>query len=84
MREAMPGARVDNGTLAVDIDFSSLALSISADRYRTQEFQELERERLWMRVWQVAGRADDLPEAGEWMVYSILISRMCLFAGKTA
>ena len=82
MREAMPGARVDNGTLAVDIDFSSLALIISADRYRTQEFQELERERLWMRVWQVAGRADDLPEAGEWMVYSILDQSYVLVRGK--
>jgi phenylpropionate dioxygenase-like ring-hydroxylating dioxygenase large terminal subunit len=53
---------------------------IAADRYRSQHFHELERERLWTRVWQLACTEDCVPESGDYYEYrcgalSILLLR---------
>jgi phenylpropionate dioxygenase-like ring-hydroxylating dioxygenase large terminal subunit len=40
-------------------------------RYTTREFHELEVERLWKRVWQMACREEDIPEVGDTIVYAI-------------
>jgi phenylpropionate dioxygenase-like ring-hydroxylating dioxygenase large terminal subunit len=42
-----------------------------ASRYTSRAFHELEKERLWSRVWQMAGRDEDLPEVGDTLVYDI-------------
>jgi hypothetical protein len=39
-------------------------MRISTDGYTSREFQERERELIWMRVWQFPGRVDELPAAG--------------------
>lgn len=44
---------------------------VSIDRYVTREWHELERERLWKRVWQFACRAEQIPEVGDHVVYEI-------------
>ena len=44
---------------------------IDADRYVTQEFADLEFERLWSRVWQVAGRVEEVPSPGDFLEYRI-------------
>ena len=38
---------------------------IPVDRYITREAAELEKERIWKRVWQVACREEELPEVGD-------------------
>ncbi len=43
--------------------------NIPADRYYSPAFRELELERLWPRVWHVAGRATDLHKAGDYLTY---------------
>ncbi|WP_142279580.1 aromatic ring-hydroxylating oxygenase subunit alpha [Mycobacterium arosiense] len=45
---------------------------IDGDRYRSREFLELERERLWPRVWQVACREEEIPTVGDYVEYTIL------------
>jgi nitrite reductase/ring-hydroxylating ferredoxin subunit len=45
---------------------------IDASRYFSKEFFELERERLWPRVWQFACWGQDIPRAGDVHVYRIL------------
>ena len=40
-------------------------------RYTTREFHELEVERLWKQVWQMACREEDIPEVGDTTVYTI-------------
>jgi nitrite reductase/ring-hydroxylating ferredoxin subunit len=45
---------------------------IPAERYTSQEFHDLERERMWPRVWQVACREEDLPRIGDFMEYTIM------------
>lgn len=53
---------------------------IPAARYTSEEFARAEREKMWPFVWQFAAREEDLPEAGDFVVYenagrSFLISR---------
>jgi phenylpropionate dioxygenase-like ring-hydroxylating dioxygenase large terminal subunit len=53
---------------------------LAAARYTSDRFAQLERERLWPRVWQFAAREEDLPEPGDYVVYenagrSFLLSR---------
>jgi phenylpropionate dioxygenase-like ring-hydroxylating dioxygenase large terminal subunit len=68
---ARPGERIDKGPLIAEIDFAPLRMRVSTARYHSPEWHDRERERLWLRAWQVAGRADDLPEPGDWMEYRL-------------
>lgn len=47
------------------------AQKVSTDRYFDPKFLELERDRIWRRVWQVACRLDDIPEIGDYVVYEV-------------
>ncbi|GGN61674.1 (2Fe-2S)-binding protein [Novosphingobium indicum] len=40
-------------------------------RYISQEFHDLEMEHVWKRVWQMACRVEDIPEAGDHVLYDI-------------
>jgi phenylpropionate dioxygenase-like ring-hydroxylating dioxygenase large terminal subunit len=44
---------------------------VPVDRYTSREFHELEREKVWSRVWQMACREEDVPEVGDTCVYDI-------------
>ena len=41
------------------------------ERYTTDEFADLELERLWPRVWQIAGREEELAAPGDFLEYTI-------------
>ena len=41
-------------------------------RYTTREWHEVEKEKLWSKVWQYACRADEIPEVGDFYVYEIV------------
>ncbi len=43
--------------------------NIATERYYSPEFRQLELERLWPRVWHVAGRATDLQKPGDYLTY---------------
>src|SRR5438552_3117887 len=44
---------------------------IPRERYTSREFHELEKEKMWSRVWQMACRKEDVPEVGDTCVYDI-------------
>ena len=44
---------------------------IPVSRYTSREFFELEKEKLWKRVWQMACRVDDIPNVGDTLNYDI-------------
>ena len=46
--------------------------AIPASRYTSRDWFEAERERMWPRVWQMAARDDEFPEAGDVAVYDNL------------
>lgn len=53
---------------------------VPAQRYTSEAFARLERERMWPNVWQFAARDEDLPEPGDFVVYenagsSFLVTR---------
>jgi len=79
---ARPGEWVETGTGFSDIDWGAHSLRISTDRYTSPEWAERERERIWMRVWQFAGREDELPEAGDWKEYCVLDQSYIIVRGR--
>ena len=44
---------------------------LQAARYTSREWADLERERLWPRVWQIACTEDCVPDAGDHWLYEI-------------
>jgi phenylpropionate dioxygenase-like ring-hydroxylating dioxygenase large terminal subunit len=82
MQMKEPGEWMDTAPYISQLDFSSLRMRIPTDRYHSREYQERERERLWMRVWQIAGRAEELPNAGDWKVHTIYDQSFILVRGK--
>lgn len=44
---------------------------IRGERYWSHEFAAKEFEALWPRVWQVAGRVDQIPEPGDYVTYDV-------------
>jgi len=44
---------------------------IPVDRYIDRKFHELEKEKLWKKVWQMACREEEIPEVGDASVYDI-------------
>ncbi|MDE0269757.1 MAG: aromatic ring-hydroxylating dioxygenase subunit alpha, partial [Gammaproteobacteria bacterium] len=40
-------------------------------RYHSEAFMALEWERLWTRVWLIAGVESDIPEPGDYLLYRI-------------
>ncbi|WP_317930714.1 aromatic ring-hydroxylating dioxygenase subunit alpha [Halioxenophilus sp. WMMB6] len=49
-----------------ELDFDSLNFELSTDRYHCQAYAERERNAVWLQTWQVVGRVDELPKAGDW------------------
>ena len=46
--------------------------SLDASRYTSPAFFQAEVEKMWPRVWQMAARDDEFPEAGDLVVYDNL------------
>ena len=46
-------------------------LHVPRERYYDRSFFELEKERLWPRVWQMACRLEEIPEPGDFVEYVI-------------
>lgn len=44
---------------------------VPVERYLSKAFHDLEVERLWKRVWQMACREEDIPAIGDYSVYDI-------------
>jgi phenylpropionate dioxygenase-like ring-hydroxylating dioxygenase large terminal subunit len=44
---------------------------VPVERYISKAFHDLEVEKVWKRVWQMACREEDIPEVGDYTVYDI-------------
>ncbi|HIL98484.1 MAG TPA: aromatic ring-hydroxylating dioxygenase subunit alpha, partial [Pseudomonadales bacterium] len=55
---------------------------VPIERYTSQEFHDLEVEKIWKRVWQMACHEDDLPEVGDFVPYDI--AHMSFLVVRTA
>ncbi len=77
-----PGEWVETAIGLADIGPGAFNMRISTDRYTSGEYQSREREAIWMRVWQVAGRVDDLPKVGDWKEYRLFDQSFVIVRGK--
>lgn len=68
--------------ILADMDLDGIKFEISTERYTSHDYQALERERVWMKVWQIAGRADELPNPGDWKTYTIFDQSFVIVRGK--
>jgi len=68
--------------LLADIDPGTIAMRIPTARYNSPEYQAQERAQIWMKVWQIAGRADELAAPGDWKVYAIFDQSFVIVRGK--
>jgi phenylpropionate dioxygenase-like ring-hydroxylating dioxygenase large terminal subunit len=82
MQSEKPGERVDKAPLVAELQLDAQLMHVATDRYWSPEHQARERERLWMRIWQIAGRADELPETGDWKVHTVLDQSFVVVRGK--
>ncbi|GAY18149.1 SRPBCC family protein [Mycobacterium sp. shizuoka-1] len=78
---ALPGQWVDHAP-GLDELAGAFASEISADRYRSREYADRERDAIWLKTWQVAGRVDDLPKVGDWLQYQIYDQSFLIVRGK--
>ncbi len=62
----------DNENLAISIDDLEEALTYPVDAFVSPEYAKQEGELLWARIWQMAGRLEDIPEVGDYFTYNIL------------
>lgn len=65
-----------------DRPYDEALMRVSTDRYWAVEFQQAERENIWMKVWQYAGRVDELPDAGDWKEHRIFDQSYIIVRGK--
>ena len=79
---ARPGEWVDHAPGLDDLA-GSFNLRVSTDRYRSREYADRERDAIWLKTWQVAGRVDDLPKVGDWMEYKIYDQSFLIVRGRT-
>lgn len=48
------------------------SLHVPAERYYSREFYDLEKEKLWPHVWQMAAREEEIPEPGDFVEYEVV------------
>ena len=77
-----PGDWVDTAPGLDDLDTDHYLMRIPTDRYTSRTHAESERERIWMRVWQVVGRIDELPDPGDWKQHTIYDQSYLVVRGK--
>ncbi|MDG2004342.1 MAG: aromatic ring-hydroxylating dioxygenase subunit alpha [Novosphingobium sp.] len=82
MTALKPGECVDTAPFISEIDFTDFRMRVSTERYSCPEYNERERENLWMRTWQVTGRIDDIPNAGDFMEYRLFDQSYVLVRGR--
>lgn len=46
--------------------------NLSVDRYLSREFHELEKQKVWPKVWQMVCREEEIPNVGDHIVYDII------------
>jgi len=75
MADTMPVEEAGTGPLGIPRDKAPepelSGRSISGDRYWRPEFAQKEWEALFPRVWQIAGRVDQIPQPGDYVTYQI-------------
>jgi phenylpropionate dioxygenase-like ring-hydroxylating dioxygenase large terminal subunit len=57
--------------LRLESPYQGTLSSVSVERYRSRAWHELEMQKLWPRVWQMACREEEIPQVGDYTIYEI-------------
>lgn len=82
MTTTQPDYWFDSALALDDIEPNRFRMEISTDRYTDPEVVQREHDRIWMKVWQAAGRESELPDVGDWKEYQLLDQSFLLIRGK--
>jgi phenylpropionate dioxygenase-like ring-hydroxylating dioxygenase large terminal subunit/AcrR family transcriptional regulator len=74
VRARLPEAGVEAGP--------ALKLTLPAWTYHTEEFHELEKERLFLSAWQIVGHQSEVPETGDYLTFEFFGRRGFVVRGK--
>src|SRR5882672_1221882 len=79
---------VVNKPTNITVEDLSEPLTYSVEAFISPEYAKAEADRLWAKVWQMAGRVEEIPEVGSFITYeigddSILIVRIAAAAWST-
>lgn len=77
-----PGEWVETSTALDGLPPGRFNTTVPTERYRSRDYAQRERRSIWKRVWQVAGRVDELPKIGDWKVYQILDQSYIIVRGE--
>lgn len=62
----------DSDNIITTVEDLSDAASIPVEAYLSPEYARAEQDKLWRKVWQVAGRLEEIPEVGNYLSYEIM------------
>jgi phenylpropionate dioxygenase-like ring-hydroxylating dioxygenase large terminal subunit len=65
-------ANITNETISEPVEEMSEPVTIGVEAYISKDYARAERDKLWRKVWQMAGRLEDIPEVGSYLTYDIL------------
>jgi phenylpropionate dioxygenase-like ring-hydroxylating dioxygenase large terminal subunit len=55
----------------VSVEDLEHAVTYPVDAFISREYAEAEKEKLWPKVWQMAGRVEEIPDVGDFFTYEI-------------
>ncbi|PXW35397.1 UNVERIFIED_CONTAM: Rieske-like 2Fe-2S protein [Williamsia faeni] len=82
METARTGEWVEEARGLDEYQQQGFPTQIPNSEYTSHEFQQLEREHIWNKVWQFAGRESEVPGPGDWKEYKILDQTYIIVRGK--
>jgi len=62
----------DSGRIAETAEDLAEPVIVPVEAYISEEYARAERDRLWRKIWQQAGRVEDIPDVGDYLSYEIL------------
>jgi phenylpropionate dioxygenase-like ring-hydroxylating dioxygenase large terminal subunit len=60
-----------NKPVTADIEALSEPLTFPVEAYISEEYARAEGDKLWAKVWQHAGRVEDIPNVGDYITYEV-------------
>jgi len=60
-----------NKAVEISVEDLSQPMTFPVEAYISRDYAEAEADRLWSKVWQHAGRLEDIPEVGDYITYEV-------------
>src|SRR5882724_4149370 len=65
------GIDIVSGPANIEVEELAEPLTYGVEAFTSREYAEAEADRLWAKVWQMAGRVEEVPNVGDYITYEI-------------